>query len=331
MKKTILALCLGIFILNGRAFAQSGYKLTKTIQLSGNGKWDYLKEDKKSGRLFVSHYDRVHVIDMKTETETGTMKNLSGVHGIALAPEFNEGFISNGSNNTVTVFNYKTLDSITTIKLSTEKPDAILYDPSSKKVWVFCGKSNNAAVIDPSANKEEKVVLIGQAPEFAVSDKKGLIYNNLEEGDAIALIDANTQKKSRIFQLEKGSAPTGLALDRKNGRLFTACAETKKLAVVDVISGKTIMSLPISNHVDAVTYDAQNKLIFCSGGDGITTIIQQHSPDHYTILESLKTRKGAKTMALDNDTHKIYFSTADYISNSNTVKPDSFTVLIYTK
>nr|WP_199082443.1 YncE family protein [Pedobacter sp. ASV19] len=329
MKRTIWALYICALYFSTPAIAQSGYKLSNKISLNGNGKWDYLQADKKSNRLFVSHFDRVHVVDLETEKEIGTIKNLSGVHGIALAPEFNEGFISNGVNNTVTVFNYKTLDSITTIKLSTEKPDAILYDKSSKKIWVFCGKSNNAAVIDPATNQQTSTVAIGEAPEFAVSDKKGLIYNNLEEGNAIAVIDAAAQKTLRTFPLEKGSAPTGLALDKEGGRLFSACAETNKLSVVDIATGKTIATLPISSHVDAVAFDSEHKMIFCSGGDGITTIIKQLSIDKYEVLERLKTPAGAKTMALDSKTHKIYFSTADYVAGSKNIKPGSFKVLIY--
>lgn len=329
MRKTIWALSICCLYFTTPTFAQSGYKPSGKIALGGDGKWDYMQIDKKNNRLFVSHFDRVHIINLETEKEIGTIKNLSGVHGIALAPEFNEGFISNGANNTVTVFNYQTLDSITTIKLGTEKPDAIIYDKSSKKVWVFCGKSNNAAVIDPTSNQQISIVAIGKAPEFAVSDKKGFIYNNLEEGNAIAVIDATAQKTLRTFPLEKGAAPTGLALDKEGGRLFSACAEIKKLSVVDILTGKTVASLPISSHVDAVAFDTENKMIFCSGGDGITTVIKQLSKDKYEVLEQLKTPTGAKTMALDSKTHKIYFSTADYLTGSKNIKPGSFKVLVY--
>jgi len=329
MKRTMWALSICAIYFITPALAQSGYKLSGKIPLDGDGKWDYLQIDKKNNRLFVSHFDRVHIINMETEKEIGTIKNLSGVHGIALAPEFNEGFISNGTNNTVTVFNYTTFENISTIKLSTEKPDAILYDKSSKKVWVFCGKSNNAAVIDPATNQQTSTVAIGEAPEFAVSDKKGLIYNNLEEGNAIAVIDAAAQKILRTFPLEKGSAPTGLALDKEGGLLFSACAETNKLGVVDIATGKTITTLPISGHVDAVAFDSEHKMIFCSGGDGVTTIIKQLSKDKYEVLERLKTPAGAKTMALDSKTHKIYLSTADYVAGSKNIKPGSFKVLVY--
>src|SRR5882757_4877705 len=153
MKRTVFTCCVAVMAMTAGSYAQSGYKLSNKISLPGDGKWDYSKVDEGSNRLFVSHSDCVHAVDLTKESVTRTIKNLNGVHGIALAPAFNEGFISNGKDNTVSVFNYKTLDSITTIKLTTEKPDAIMYDAYSKKVWVMCGATNNAAVIDPATNK----------------------------------------------------------------------------------------------------------------------------------------------------------------------------------
>jgi len=330
MKRTALTCCI-VLAFSAGSYAQTGYKLSNKIALPGDGKWDYSKADEKSNRLFVSHFDCVHVLDLTKETAIKTIKNLQGVHGIALAPSFNKGFISNGKNNTVSVFNYKTLDSITTIQLPAQKPDAIMYDEYSKKVWVMCGASNNAAVIDPATNKVVQIVAVGKAPEFAVSDNKGLIYDNLEEGNGIAVIDANTQKLVKTFPLEGNAAPTGLAIDIANNRLFSACAETKVLAVLDATTGKIIASLPVSNKVDAVSFDEANKLIFCPGGDGITTIIRQVSKDKYEVLESLKTQPGAKTMALDSRTHIIYLSAAEYETGTKNIKPNTFNVLVYSK
>ena len=330
MKRAVVKCCIAMAF-STAVSAQSGYRLSNKISLPGDGKWDYSKVDEKSNRLFVSHFDCVHVVDLTNETVIKTIKNLRGVHGIALAPAFNEGFISNGKDNTVSVFNYKTLDSVTTIRLTAQKPDAIMYDEYSKKVWVMCGASNNAAVIDPATNKVVQTVAVGKAPEFAVSDNKGLIYDNLEEGNGIAVIDANTQKLVNTFPLEGNAAPTGLAIDVANNRLFSACAETKVLAVLDAGTGKIIASLPLSNKVDAVSFDPTSKLIFCPGGDGITTVIRQVSKDKYEVLETLTTQPGAKTMALDSRTHKIYLSTAEYETGTKNIKPNTFNVLVYSK
>lgn len=337
MKKIFSTPCITALLLCAAASAaftsnaQTGYTLSKKIQLSGDGKWDYLAADEKSNRLFVSHSDRVHVINLATDSEIKTIGHLNGVHGIALASDLNKGFISNGKDNTVSVFNYTTLDSITTIKTNGEKADAILYDAFTKTVWVFCGKSNNATVIDATTNKVLLQVATGKAPEFAVTNQKGLIYNNLEEGNAVVAIDAVSKKVVNTFPLEGDAAPTGLAIDITNNRLFSACAETKKLTVLDAATGKIITSLPISNKVDAVAYDAASKLIFCSGGDGITTIIRQVSKDKYEVLEKLSTQPGAKTLALNKATHKLYFTTAEYTSDNKEIKPGSCVVLVYSK
>lgn len=333
LKNNAMQIIVVLFILitSLQATAQGDYKISKKIPMKGDGKWDYLKIDEKSSRLFVSHADRVHVIDTKTDTEIKTINNLKGVHGIALAIDVNKGFISNGNNNTISVFDYSTLDSITTIKISGEKPDGILYDAFTKTVWAFCGKSNNAVVIDAVTNKVLQNVPVGKAPEFAVTDSKGLIYDNLEDENAISVIDPIKKNVIKKYLLETEKGPTGLDIDTKNNLLFSACAITKKLMVLDAANGEIIATLPISNKVDAVAYDPVEKLIFCSGGDGITTIIKQISKGKYEVLDSLVTQKGAKTMALDRGTHTLYFSTAEYVGDSKELQPNSFTLLVYRK
>ena len=321
----------GFGLINAHLRAQDGYKLTNTIALQGDGKWDYIKADEDRTRLFVSHFDRVHVIDLGKGKEIKSINNLNGVHGIALAPALNRGFISNGKNNTVSVFNYTTLDSITTVQLEGEKADAILYDSFSKSVWIFCGKSNNAIVMDAASAKVISAVPVGKAPEFAVSDNKGFIYDNSEEDNTVVVIDAVSKKMLRSFTLEDKAAPTGLAIDISNNRLFVACAETKKLAVVDASTGKIITYLPISGKVDAVAFDIERKLIFCSGGDGVTTVIKQNTKDSYQLQDNIITQTGAKTMAVDNRSHKLYFSVADYLGNTKELKPYSFKVLEYSR
>lgn len=309
--------------------AQSPYKLVKTIALAGNGKWDYIKADEKSARLFVSHFDRVHVIDTKTNQEIKSINNLQGVHGIALAPEFNKGFITNGKDNTIFVFDYTTLDSLTTIKAAGEKPDAILYDPSSKTVWAFCGNTNNATVIDAATSRVVKTVAVGEVPEFAVTNNKGLIYNNLEDGNEVAVINTAKQKTIKTFALHDKAAPTGLAIDLAKNVLFSACAVTKKLVILDAATGKQLAVFPISDRVDAVAFDPVRKLIFCSGGDGIITVIKQLSKTKYSTSDAITTRPGAKTMAVDAASHKVYTSTALYEADGKTLVKDSFSLLVF--
>ncbi len=307
--------------------AQSGYKLVKEIHLPGNGSWDYLKID-NSNRLFVSHSDRAHVIDLKTDKEINEIKNLHGARHIILLPEFNKGFISNGDNNTVLVFDYKTLDSITTINVSGESPDPMCYDEFSKKLYVFCD-NNLACIIDPVTNEEKGQIKLNGAPEFGLPDNKGLIYNNLEDKDAVEVIDVRKKQVTRIFKLKKNAAPTGMAADLKNNKLFVACRGINELAVLDINSGKIIASLPIGEKVDGVYFDSRYNYILCSGGKGRLTIIHQKSKNEYKLLENLSTAMGSKTMALDSETHKIYMSTSTFEKGTDNVIPNTFIVSIF--
>lgn len=307
--------------------AQSGYTLQKKISLPGNGSWDYLKID-NDNRLFVSHGDRVHVINLKTCKEINEIKNLHSAKHIVLLKQFNKGFISNADNNTVLVFNYTTMDSIANINVHGESPDPMCYDEFSEKLYVFCD-NNIASIIDPLNNKEISTINLKGAPEFPLPDNKGIIYNNLEDKDAVEVIDLEKKQVTKIYNLKKNAAPTGMAADLKNNRLFVACRGINELAILDSKSGKIIASLPISEKVDGVYFDEKNKYIFCSGGDGFVTIIVQKSKDDYAVLQKLKTRIGAKTMALDNGTHNLYLSTADF--EKGRIKPNSFALYIYSQ
>lgn len=322
---TILFLC----SISWCAKAQT-YVADKTIPLSGDGGYDYLSIDAPNNRLYVSHGTVVNVIDLATEKSIGTISDMKGVHGIAIDNKLNRGFISDGRANAAVVFDLKTLKTIATIPLtSVNGPDAIMYDPFSDRVFVFCGESNNAAVIDPQSMKQIGTVALGGGPEFAVSDGKGKIYNNLEDKNSMDVIDAKTLKVLKNYPLSPCGGPTGLALDAKNKRLFTVCRENKGLSVVDETSGKVISTVPIGTGVDAVAYDPQTKLIFASNGDGTTTIIKQKTADDYAVVQTLKTQYRAKTLALDTKTHKIYLSVAEMVAGTRTAVPGTFKVLVY--
>ena len=333
MKKIFLlsmsfAICFGIR--PAQTFAQShSYVLDKTIPVPGNGGYDYLYIDQPNHTLYVSHGTAVNVIDLKSEKVTGIIDNMKGVHGIAIATGLNRGFISDGKDNAVVAFDTKTLKIIKTIPITGKKPDAIMYDSFSKKVFAFNGDSNDASVIDPNKLEQIGSVKLNGAPEFAVADGAGKIYNNLEDKSSLDVINTQTLKAEKNYSLAPCGGPTGLAIDKANKRLFTVCRENKGLSVVDINSGNVIQTLPIGAGVDAVVYDAQSKLIIVSNGDGTASIFKQNSPDSYTLIQTLVTQNRAKTMAIDATTHKIYFSVSDFEKGTKTAIPGSFKVLVY--
>ncbi|MBK0383174.1 YncE family protein [Pedobacter sp. SD-b] len=310
------------------AIAQSNFSFQKKISLKGSGGWDYMLLDSQKSRLFVSHDDRVHVIDLNSYKETKTIKNLHGAHHIEIAPTFNKLFISNGDNNTVTVYNYSSLDSITTIAVGNENPDPMCYDDFSKKLYVFCD-NNKSVIIDPKNNKITGSIALGGAPDFAFSNHKGFIYNNLEGSDETIIIDVKQQKVIKRFPLPKGAAPTGLALDDQNKRLFAICRGINKMVVLDSEKGTMIMQFPIGGNDDGIHFDKDRKLIFCSAGAGKVIVIKQLSKDNYVVSKQFNTHFGAKTMEYNKSKNELYFSAADRVKNSDKLSPDNFGVYVF--
>ena len=306
------------------------YSFDKSIAVPGDGGYDYLSIDDVNRHLFVSHGTSVNIIDLATEKVIGSIDNMKGVHGIAVVNEVNKGFISDGRDNSVVVFDLTTFKTITTIPVTPKGPDGIIYDPWSKKVLVLCGDGNAASVIDINTLKESTTVDLGGGPEFAVSDGKGLVYNNIEDKNMLDVIDTKTMKVIKSYPLAPCGGPTGVTLDAVNQRVFTGCRENKGMSVVDINTGKVIATLPIGGGVDAVVYDAANKLIFCSNGDTTTTIIKQNSADDYQVVQTLTTQFRAKTMALDKVTHKIYLSAPKFEPGTpRKIIPGTFAVLVY--
>ncbi len=305
------------------------YVLDKTIALPGDASYDYLSIDKVNHRLYVSHGTSVNVIDLETEQPVGVIADMKGVHGIAIANKSNRGFISDGRADAVVAFDLKTLKTLAVIPVDAKGPDAIIYDPYTDRVFSFNGESNNSSVIDPNTLKQVGTVDLGGGPEFAVADGKGKIYNNLEDKNSLNVIDSKALKVIQNYPLAPCGGPTGIALDDANHRIFSVCRQNKGMSVVDANSGKVIATLPIGAGVDAVAYDPGTKLIFCSCGDGTTTIIKQQSADDYSVIQTLKTPNRAKTMALDTRTHKIYLSVAEFEPGTRKVLPNTFKVLVY--
>lgn len=333
MKKLIQLglVLLGCLILytgaNGQA--KPHYTFEKTISLPGDGGYDYLAIDSINNRLYVSHGDQVNVLDLTTEQPVGAISGMTGVHGIALVNEINKGFISDGKLNAVIVFDLGTLNKIKTIPISGDDPDAIIYDPFSKHVFVFNGHSKNASVIDIAGLKEISSISLSGAPEFAVTDGNGIIYNNDEDNSQLNIIDSKSFQVLEKVALSPCGGPTGLALDPAHSRLFTVCRENKGMSVVSINTKKVMTTIPIGSGVDAVVYDPVTSILVCSNGDGTATVIQQNSPDNYAVIQTLSTTQRAKTVALNRKTHKIYFSAPQFEQGTKNRVAGSFKLYVY--
>jgi YVTN family beta-propeller protein len=327
--KLLLLLSFTLFTVWGSVHNAPSYIFFKKIPLAGDGGWDYLFVDQAQNRLYVSHGNRVHVIDLASLEPIGTIDSLQGVHGIAVDNDLNEGFISDGRANSVRVFDLKSLKSISNIALSGKNPDAIIYDQYSKKVLAFNAGSNNASVIDPVSKKETALIELGGAPEFAVTDRKGKVFNNLEDKSALIVIDSKTMKVENTYPLSPCNGPTGLAADFTNKRLFTVCRENKGMSVVNMDDGKVIATLPIGAGVDGVAFDPGSKLIFSSNGEGTVTIIKEENPNKYSEVQTLSTQPRGRTLALDPKTHNLFVSVAEFDTQTRKAKPGTFAVLVY--
>jgi len=309
-KLIIILLALASFLFIAPfSFAQaSGYSIAGTINIGGNGWWDYLSIDNAGHHLFVSNGNKVHIIDLKTDKQIGEIDNLNGVHGIAIANEFNKGFISNGRSDTVTVFDLKTFKVIADIHVTGKNPDAIAYDPYSKRVFAFNGRSSNATAIDAKNDKVAGTITLDGKPEFAVSNGKGKMYVNIESKSEITEFNPKTLKVLHTWSIAPGESPSGLAIDLKNNRLFAGC-DNKMMVVVDANTGKVIATPTIGKGVDACMFDPETHFAFSSCGEGILSVIKEVSPNKFENIDNVKTMRRARTMELDESTHNIYMST----------------------
>src|SRR5579872_7342097 len=324
------------------AFAAGpGYKVKDTFKVGGDGGWDYLTADSNARRLYISRGTHVIVLDIDSGKTVGDIPDTQGVHGIALAPELGKGFTSNGREGTVTIFDIKTLAPIGGKVKVGENPDAILYDPATKRVFTFNGHSQDSTAIDATDGKVLGTIKLDGKPEFAASDAKGTIFVNIEDKSELVKIDPAKLEVKAKWPLAPCTEPSGLAIDRKNGRLFVGC-DNKMMAVVDAESGKVLATPAIGEGVDAAAFDPETGLAFAScGGDAVLTVVKEESPNKYSVAENVPTQKGARTMALDEKTHNAYTvtakfgprpaATADNPHPRPTILPDSFVVLVVSK
>jgi YVTN family beta-propeller protein len=313
----------------------SGYKIVNKFHIEGDGGWDYLNVDESTGRIFVSHSTIVQVIDEKDGRLLGTIPDTKGVHGIAIAPDLNKAFISNGRDSSVTIIDLKSLAFITKVPVTGQNPDAILFDPFSQKVFAYNGRTANATVIDGKTNKVVSTIKLDGKPENSVTDNKGKVYVNIEDKSEIAVINSTTDKVEQLWSIAPGEEASGLALDNENHRLFAVCSN-KLMVVLNAISGEVITSLPIGEGSDGAAFDPVLKRAYSSNGEGTLTVVQEISPDKFTVLENVPTLRGARTITVDKKTHHIFMSTAEFeapnpsAGNTNRrppIKPGTFMVL----
>ncbi|MGO9087450.1 MAG: YncE family protein [Terriglobales bacterium] len=305
---SILAVVVLTFVLAGVSAAAGGYSVVKKISVSGQGGWDYLTVDEAARRLYVSHGTQVEILNLDSGESLGSIPTI-GVHGIALAPEFNHGFISDGKADKVLMFDLKTMKVLAEIA-SPKNPDGIIYDDATKRVFAFNGESNSATAIDAATGKVAGTVDLGGGPEFAAADGNGYVFDNLEDESQVLKINARELKVEQRWPTAPCASPSSMAMDRANRRLFVGC-RSKVMAVIDADSGQVITTLPIGDHVDATAFDPESSLIFNSNGEGTITVIHQDSPDKYSVVETVKTAPRAKTMTLDPKTHRLFLSTAE--------------------
>jgi DNA-binding beta-propeller fold protein YncE len=289
----------------------SVYHLLRKMPVGGDGAWDYLTVDPAARRIYLSRGTHVMIVDEDKGTVIGDIPDTKGVHGIALATDLGKGFISNGGEATVTIFDLKTLQPISKVKTTGDNPDSILYDPATKRVFTFNGRSSNATAIDATSGTVVGTVALPGKPETPVLDGRGSIFANIEDKNSLVEIDAKALTVKHTYPLEGCEGPSGIAMDTAHRRVFSGCSDSNKLAVTDADTGNVIAMPAIGEDVDADAFDPATGLAFASCREGVLSIIHEDSPEKFSALPNVKTEFGARTMALDTKTHHVFLVTAD--------------------
>ena len=317
----------------------NGYHLLKKIEVGGEGGWDYLFADSDAHRLYVSRATKVVVIDTETGAAIGEIPDTKGVHGIAVANQLGKGFTSNGRDDSVTIFDLKTLKRIVDVKVG-KNPDAIIYDAATKRIFTFNGGSSDATVIEAESGKVAGTIALGGKPEFAAADGRGTVYVNIEDKSEVAQIDSKKLVVKARWSVAPGVEPSGMAIDAKNHRLFVVCGN-QKMIVLNADNGKVIADLPIGDGTDAAVFDPKTNFAFSSNGAGTLTVVREDSADKFSVVENVTTQRGARTMALDTKTGRIYLATAAFGETPAptaerprprpAIVPNSFVILVFGK
>jgi len=313
--------------------AAEPYHLLKEIPVGGDGGWDYCSVDSAAARLYVSHGTKVVVIDLAGYKVVGEIANTPGVHGLAPAPDLGKGFVSCGRENKCAIVDLKTLEMLSKVETG-QNPDGMLYEPGQQEAYMFNGRGQSATVIDAKAGTVVATIALGGKPEFAQADSKaGRVYNNLEDKSEVVAIDTKTHAVVNRWPIAPGEEASGMAFDEKNHRLFLGCGN-KLMVMMDSLTGKVVGSVPIGDGVDANAFDPGTMLAFASCGDGTVTIAHEDAPDKLTVVQTLKTERGARTMTIDPKTHKIYLASAKFEpapegQRRGKMVPDSFKILVF--
>lgn len=288
--------------------AAPGFKVIQKAHLDGDGGWDCLAVDGDARRVYVTHDKKIQVLDADSLKMVGTIDGTQRAHGVVLVPELGKGFATSGEDGTILVFDLKTLKLLDRVAAQKDA-DAIVYEPVTKRIFSFNGDSKNATVLDAATDKVVTTLDLGGAPEFAVADRKGHIFDNLEDKSKVLRINAKTLKIEKRWPLAPGESPSGMAMDIKHKRLFIGC-RNKMTVVMNASNGKVIQTLPIGEHVDGTAFDPETKTVLNTCGDGTLSVIHEDSPNHYTAVENAVTMPGARTLALDPKTGHVFSATA---------------------
>jgi DNA-binding beta-propeller fold protein YncE len=315
----------------------ASYHVARAIPIGGTGFWDYLTWDGPRQRLFLSHGTQIEVVDGRTGKVVGHIPDTPGVHGIALAQDLGRGFVSNGRDSSVTIFDLASLKPTGRVRVTGRNPDAILYDSVSRRVLTFNGGTANATALDAATGRVTGTVALGGKPEFAVADGRGGVYLNNEDTGEILRLDAASLTMRERWPMPGCEEPTGLALDRAHARLFSTCSNGR-MTVVDATTGRVVAVVPIGQGTDGCAFDPGTGLAFASNGEGTVTVVREVSPDSFTVAATVPTRRGARTVTLDPASHRVFTvtaelgppppATAEQPHPRPTVVPGSFTLLI---
>ena len=293
------------------ALCNNLYHSTGQIPIGGEGGWDILTIDPTASRLYLSHSTKVVVVDLSRNAVSGEIADTPGVHAFVAVPEVKRGFSSNGKESTSSVVDLTTLKTISKIDTGSN-PDAIVYEPRHGEVYVFNHTGSSVTVINAKTGSVSATIPLGGTPEFAAVDENaGRIYCNIEDKNEVAVIDADKHEVVAHWSLTPGEGPSGIALDTRHHRLFSGC-HNKMMTMLDTENGKLVATVPIGAGVDGCAFDDSMQLAFASCGDGTTTIAQEEEPNKLSVVQTLKTEQGARTMALDPRTHRIYLPTAQF-------------------
>ena len=309
--KNLLLLSTVFYSFFSCAQSSKEYAIVNTYHIASPGGWDYITIN--GGKLYVTHSTQVNILNEDTGDSIGLIPNTNGVHGIAFDNELSKGFTSNGRDNNVTVFDLKTNAELARITTS-ENPDAILYEPYTKTIVTCNGRGKNLSFIDPKTDKVIATTDVGGKPETAVSDEEGKIFVNIEDKNEIVEVDIKSHAVKNRWPLNGAEGPTGLAYDKHTKRLFAGCEKT--LVVMNAVNGKIIDKLPIGAGCDGVAFDTKNQLIYASNGEGTLTVIKELNADKFSVEGNYATKRGARTIALDDKTGTLFLPTADFEANT---------------